>query len=381
MWYGYLPPCPTDLSGRHLKLSSNPLLNTCTCDCGAGNELRNGSCSAIGCNPSCKNLGICESTTSGNGFRCRCFGGWTGLDCSSRCFFPVNANVTLCNDGLYKISGELNLPSNKTVDLSKDVPDLTQLEIDGSVSFQGQNSTLSVVSLNGTIVRSVNVTGDWFQTSGGKLVSSIIIADGGASTSTFNINGNADFSGGIFEIMLSTADIIRLLQETNSTSLSIPILSYGSLQNQFQGITINDISAASTSCRTLKNEPKYSAAPNGGRGTLSLIFTLDTSKCADNRLQTAPGTAGASNADESVRTVAIVLGILIPVAFIAVGASVYFIKRRKVRNSIKAAEAKIAKANFDPVRAKAASTSSPKPAKSNWKKAEAPKTTAEMDTM
>lgn len=180
--YGSLEVCPLDQAGQWLVPSINSTANRCDCTCGEGRVLVNGSCTALGCSPTCQNGGVCQLTANltnpgSPAFACRCFGGWNGRDCTSRCFFPVTANVTLCENGNYRISGHLEIPTNRSVDLFGELPDLRGIVVEGNVSFGGANSTLGVGVRNAsTLLQApiINVTGDWTQLSGSVLRNSIV---------------------------------------------------------------------------------------------------------------------------------------------------------------------------------------------------------------
>jgi hypothetical protein len=96
----------------------------------------------IDCSPLCANGGLCsyESRNSSR-VRCQCFSGYTGASCESRCFFPVDANVTSCDNGKYVVDGDVRV--NRTVDLLKETSGLIQLNISGSLILL--NSTNLVI--------------------------------------------------------------------------------------------------------------------------------------------------------------------------------------------------------------------------------------------
>lgn len=172
---GYLPECGFDATGKVLDLYSNNVSKTCTCECAQGYALVNGSCSALGCNPPCQNQGICA--VKNGQYQCRCFSGWNGKDCTSRCFFPVTANVTLCEAGLYRISGELAL-SNIRLDLFREVVDLVTLEVEGSLSASA-SSVLNVgLASNTTLSGSIHVGESLILSSNSTLESNILFHNG-----------------------------------------------------------------------------------------------------------------------------------------------------------------------------------------------------------
>lgn len=187
-YFGFIQPCPLDSASRWLQPYANAINSTCDCRCPQGYLLQNGTCNAQGCYPTCKNNGACQIVANvthpaSPGYSCRCFGGWNGKDCTSRCFFPVTANVTACDKGLYYISGQLIIPSNRSLDLFAEVPDLHGLNVTGNITFGGQNATLviGVRNLTGLVdAPSVNVSGDWRQSNGSRLVSAVVIGDRGA---------------------------------------------------------------------------------------------------------------------------------------------------------------------------------------------------------
>jgi hypothetical protein len=378
---GYLPACPSDASGRPLQLTD--VTGNCTCFCGEGYELRNGSCSAIGCNPQCQNLGDCQrSTALVNGtetetFRCRCFGGWTGKSCTSRCFFPVSANVTSCDDGLYQIIGGVTLPGNRTVDLYKEVPDLRELQINGTLRFSSNNITLSIVNTNITLSRTIVINGDWVQGNGSTLRSSIDLLSGDVfGTTKIDIFGTADFSGARLEILLNSTQLLQRLLNSNGGSLSINMLSYESLGGSFGEITLLDVGQSSDGCTKVKSTPEYSTT-SGGRGSLALLITLDKSTCLYPSTVPKDGQTAVTNLD-GTQVGTIVAAVVTPVVAIAIAVSVAVWQRAKLNKAMEAAKEKLfraQKAETQQKMKKIPSSSSSSPPSSNrtsasWQKAQ-----------
>jgi hypothetical protein len=102
----------------------------------------------VQCDPPCLNGGECiehVNVTSPNLdeyiYKCRCFSGFNGDNCQTRCFFPVEVVIISCSDGVYVIGSDLNVPSGGNVTIIRDNPDVRVVTINGTFSI-GANSSV-----------------------------------------------------------------------------------------------------------------------------------------------------------------------------------------------------------------------------------------------
>jgi hypothetical protein len=345
-FYGYVRTCPLDRVGQWLKPYVNETTNTCECACGAGYEFVNGSCSALGCFPKCQNLGVCQVVANNThqnstAFACKCFAGWSGKDCTSRCFFPITANVTFCANGYYIIDGKLVIPGNRSLDLYRELPDLQRIDVHGDVTFGGFNSTLSIAirNLSSIVVSpSVNVSGNWVQ-SGGSTLQSAVVFDPSTGTfvvTTLNINGILQLTDASFELAFNAADIIEFLKKSSNSSLEMSLMTFSNRTGEFANFRFDD-GGSSAGCEKLVKTAQYTTAGNG-KGSLIVLFGLDRSGCDANKGSGDDMTSGTN-------TATIAVAVIVPVVAIGIAAGFTVWQRKRLAKAIQAASSKLKQGN------------------------------------
>jgi hypothetical protein len=314
-FYGFIRTCPIDRAGQWLIPYVDNRTNTCECSCGDGFEFVNSTCSAVGCTPKCQNLGVCQVAANSTGFVCKCFGGWNGKDCTSRCFFPVTANVTQCENGFYVIDGQLVVPGNASVDLYRDIPDLQRLKVNGSVTA---NSTLSIAPYNISGVNFqpiVTVSGNWVQTGGTTLQNAVIFdpSKGTFIATLLSINGAAQFSNSSLEVALNGAELVKWLK-LRKESFTLTLITFGNLSGEFAAINFKQL-VSGDDCEKLVNRTSYN------QGSLTVVFSLDSSACTPS-------------IDGLVSTNGLAIGLGVTAAILVVGALVVVMAVPSVRAKV-----------------------------------------------
>lgn len=174
-------------------------------------------------------------------------------------------------------------------------------------------------------------------------------------TTILNIDGTAHLSNGIFELNLSSEEILRFLKNSNKSNFSLSVMNYYGLDGQFKEINLRDSSSGSTSCEKLTASTQYTSNGSGGKGSLTVILGVDRTGCGSD---SSRGTPLVLQDSAAANTGVIVAAVVVPVVAIAIAASVAVWQRQKLAAAMKRVNVQMARATQGE---RKASASSPTP--------------------
>eukprot|EP01122_Echinamoeba_exundans_P018028 TRINITY_DN9951_c0_g1_i1.p1 TRINITY_DN9951_c0_g1~~TRINITY_DN9951_c0_g1_i1.p1 ORF type:complete len:1160 (+),score=67.66 TRINITY_DN9951_c0_g1_i1:174-3653(+) len=295
----------------------------------------------VDCSPTCANGGLCvyESKNSSR-VRCQCYSGYSGPTCESRCFFPVDANVTSCDNGKYVVDGDVRV--NRTVDLLKETAGLIQLNISGSLILLNSTSLVILPSNYSTGAPSVFIRGDLVQANNAALENEIfVIYQDGVPvlvSSQFFVEGAATLDGK-YSLALNSSQIAAALRQIGSgNGVTLTLLSGSSVTTKLKDGDLIDIED-SAPC----DPQRVVARARISSKSISAVFSLEANPNA-NSSACIKDPLNASAA--SVQVAAIVVGVLVPLIAIGAGVSIFMYQRWRTGKLHREMHAKLAGANY-----------------------------------
>jgi hypothetical protein len=289
--------CPVDIFGTAL-VPRGAANDTCVCQCpNANTTLLQGACQRRDCSPRCANGGICYNSPQ-NTPKCQCFSGWTGSSCQSRCFFPVAATVISCEEGRYIIDGKLEF--NTTIDLFKNVSDLTQLIVQGNVSVGGG----SQLGLGANRTASIDIQGNFIQLNGSTVLISTL------QPLNISISLQAFFAGTLAVEVNATQLIPK-----NGAPTILTLMTFSSYSGKFDNATVKDIGGLdfdNSTCRKLLVSTEYRQT------SLVLLLLINEDDCAPKAAGVEAALSAGAIAGIAVAAIVVVVAVGFIIAVILV---------------------------------------------------------------